>query len=558
MTPEGARPRVDAATLLDVRVLAVLVPTSIVTSVLTRGPDGAQATLAWIAVNVASLVVTGIWVGALLLVLADGRYRLGVRPRVGPVLAVLIGASVGLAKGTTTSLFGWSAGLIDDPVATGERFRAVSATLQGAVALPALALVVAALGRFRAEYDRLVLERARARLEAAPSPLAGHDARIARFVAEARDRIDAAADPTVVTVLDELVEQRLRPLTRDLWVGDGVATDFTARSLGRAALHADRLPVLPVALALGVVDLLFRGGAVAPALSVAISGSKALALAGVFTLAARLRPRDRRFETVQLLVTLSVTAAVIVLIEFATVRPPASDLSLPAGFVLTLVTLTGFTLLTSAARVALRTRNAVRGELERILDAQVDEAVDTVSRRMRDREVADRLHSGVQNRLIAAARRIDVAGGDADVVRAEVAAVGRVLDTLVDELDAPEDDAEVRLAGLVERWAGFVAVTVDVAAVLPGLAGPLQDGLARAATEAVNNAVRHGRAERVDVRARRVAGGLELEVVDDGLGPVKRPPGLGSSLFDALSGGDWTLQGRPEGGSRLLLRFPAG
>lgn len=31
-----------------------------------------------------------------------------------------------------------------------------------------------------------------------------------------------------------------------------------------------------------------------------------------------------------------------------------------------------------------------------------------------------------------------------------------------------------------------------------------------------------------------------------------------SRLFDALSGGDWRLQGRSEGGSQLLLRIPTG
>ena len=558
MTPEGTRLRLDAATLLAPRTLAVLLPTSLVTSVLTRAPDDLQSTLGWVGVNLASLAVTGLWVVVLLVLLADGPQRLGLRPEVGLLLAVTVGASVGLTKGLSTSLFGWTAGLLDDPFAPAELTRAVSATLQGALLLPSIGLVAAGLGRLRAEYRRLVQERARRTLLAGGGAQGEHDARIVRFVAEARARIDAAVDPTVVTVLEELVEQRLRPLTRRLWGGGDVATDFTLRSLLRAALHVDALPAVPVAVGFGVVDLLFRGGDVPVGTSLVASGAKAAAVLAVFVVAGRLRPRDRRFDLAHLLGTLTVTAVLIVLLEGALVRPNPSELTLSVGVVLALVTLAGFTLLASAVRVALRTRVAVRAELERLLAGDVDEAAEVVSRRLRDREVADRLHSGLQNRLIAAARRIDASGGAPDVVRGEVAAVGRMLDTVVAELDAPEGDAHVRLTELVDRWAGFVDVDVDVDDALAVLPAAERDGVVRAVTEAVNNAVRHGRAERVVVRAHVSAGAVELEAVDDGLGPVDRPPGLGSRLFDTLTGGGWTLTARPDGGSRLRLPLRPG
>jgi nitrate/nitrite-specific signal transduction histidine kinase len=79
--------------------------------------------------------------------------------------------------------------------------------------------------------------------------------------------------------------------------------------------------------------------------------------------------------------------------------------------------------------------------------------------------------------------------------------------------------------------------------------------------EAVNNAVRHGRAASIDLT---LAAGtdpstLHLTVDDDGIGPVQRPPGLGSALLDAMCDGDWGLARRPEGGSRLsaVLRLTA-
>jgi hypothetical protein len=48
--------------------------------------------------------------------------------------------------------------------------------------------------------------------------------------------------------------------------------------------------------------------------------------------------------------------------------------------------------------------------------------------------------------------------------------------------------------------------------------------------------------------------GLEVRVVDDGVGPRDGAPGLGSAYFAAASGGEWSLAAGEEGGSVLVLR----
>jgi hypothetical protein len=550
MAPETVRrSRLDAGVALDPRLLAVVVPASLVTSVLTRPLPDVPAVVAWTVANVASLSVTGVWV---LVVRAVVLRRASLRS-IGSVALVLIGASVGLLKGASTSTFGWTVGLVDDPTAVAERWRWVSTTVQGVVLLPAVALTGAALARYRVEYERLIVERARRVLLEGRSAAGEQGARVARFVTEARRRLDEASDPTVATVLEELVEERLRPLTRELWTTSSEPTDFTLRSLVRAALHTDAYPALPVATVYVITAFASQAQYAPLAANVLATTLDLVAIVALFAIARRSR-LPARWDVAQLLVTLLVTTAVIVTIEHVVIGAGASGLDPVATGFIVLVWIGFLTLLSSAVLIALRTRGHVREELERLLDDGLGFDVEDASRRLRDRETADLLHSGMQNRLIAAARRIESAGSRADVVRDEVAAVGRLLDELASGAEGPARPASVQVEELVARWHGFVTIDVALDDTLDTLPQPLQDRIAQAVAEAVNNAVRHGRA--AHVRARLVAGtgpALRLEVDDDGVGPVERPAGLGSRLFHALSAGSWELSAREDGGSRLSV-----
>lgn len=539
--------RLDVASALEPRLLTLVVPAALLTSVLTRGPLDARGTLWWTLVNVVSLAVTGLWAAFLRVSLVGGRRQAPVHAAV----VVLVGASVGFLKGFTTSVFGGVAGLVGDPVDAAERLRWISTTIQGAVLLTAAALTGAALARYRVEYGRLIVERARRELLDGRSAAGERGARVARFVAEARRRIDAAADPTVATVLEELVHERLRPLTRELWTASSEPTDFTLRSLVRAALHADAYPALPVTVMFAITSFAAQAAYAPLGRNILATALSSGAIVLLFALARRLRP-PARWDVVHLLVTLSVVAVVLIAIEQTVVGAGASGIDVVTTGITVLVWLTFLTLMSSAVVIAVRTRGRVREELEQLLDGRFEEAVVEASRRLRDRETADLLHSGTQNRLIAAARRIERAGGSTEVVRAEVAAVGRLLDELAFGPESPSLPTREQVAALVARWDGFVAIETELDPLVDALPPALQDRVAQAVAEAVNNAVRHGRAERIDVRLRGETDALLLLVVeDDGVGPVQRPPGLGSGLFAALSQGEWSLAAREDGGSRL-------
>lgn len=553
MTPdEPGAGRIDAVAALDPRFLFAVVPPALVTAVLSRAPADMREVVAWTVVNVASFVATALWV-----LLFRAMLRPAERRMLGLTVLVVAGASVGFTKGLTTSTFAWAAGLIDDAFVTPERWRAVSTSLQGALIVPVVGLVRSALVRYRIEYDRLILERARRVLISGDSASGERGARVARFVTEARRRIDGAEDSTVAAVLEEVVDQRLRPLTRELWEASDTATDFSLVSLLRAALHSAAYPALPVATIFTITAFVARTEYAPLGANLLLVVLDVVVISGVFTLARRTRSQGRRWDVLHLVATVSVTTLVLVGRE-AVVLGQVAGASAPAptaAAIVVLLWLLVLTVLASAVQVALRTRGAVRVELDGLLGSELDSAIAEVSRRLYDREVADQLHSTMQNRLVAAARRIDASGGRDAVVREEVSAIGRLLDDLAAGVAEPTASLRDQVAGLAGRWEGFVQLETDLDASLDALAQPVQDRLAQAVAEAVNNAVRHGRAARVRVALRQDLGGvpglLRLVVEDDGLGPVQRPAGLGSRLFEALSGGDWSLQARREGGSRL-------
>ena len=81
--------------------------------------------------------------------------------------------------------------------------------------------------------------------------------------------------------------------------------------------------------------------------------------------------------------------------------------------------------------------------------------------------------------------------------------------------------------------------------------------------EALTNTIRHGSAERARVRVSWESGALQIEVADDGTGPVQGGPGTGHGLLGirervSVYGGA-LFTGRSDlGGFLLVARLPTG
>jgi signal transduction histidine kinase len=66
-------------------------------------------------------------------------------------------------------------------------------------------------------------------------------------------------------------------------------------------------------------------------------------------------------------------------------------------------------------------------------------------------------------------------------------------------------------------------------------------------SEAVTNAFRHGRASEVAIEMNdHSSAGIQVSVHDNGVGYIKSSPGLGTSIFEEISNGQWEILTRKD------------
>jgi signal transduction histidine kinase len=178
------------------------------------------------------------------------------------------------------------------------------------------------------------------------------------------------------------------------------------------------------------------------------------------------------------------------------------------------------------------------------------------------------LHDGAQQRLVTLGlqlRRIQRS------LPPEARVLSSALDSAVDEVGSAIVDLRTIAAGSrpAELHEGLavalsevarrapIPVQIDIAAA--GLPEPLESAAYFVACEAMTNAVKHGAASTIRVRARHEQGELIIEVVDDGVGGAEIGTGSGLiGLADRVEshGGHLTLESPPGGGTAVRAVIP--
>ena len=144
--------------------------------------------------------------------------------------------------------------------------------------------------------------------------------------------------------------------------------------------------------------------------------------------------------------------------------------------------------------------------------------------------------------------------------------LGAMLSVLRDEVPAgrqPTPDLAA-LAGLVEssRAAGLV-VDLHTEGDLAAVSRPMSTAAFRIVQEALTNVIRHARVGHAAVTvARHEDGGLDVEVVDEGVGPATASSGAGMGLTGIreraeITAGRAVIGPRPGGGFRVAVSWPA-
>jgi signal transduction histidine kinase len=128
------------------------------------------------------------------------------------------------------------------------------------------------------------------------------------------------------------------------------------------------------------------------------------------------------------------------------------------------------------------------------------------------------------------------------------------------ESDGLVNALRVRLEAVEERAGLEVGFHVEGEAVLPTT---IEEGLYRIAQEALNNALKHACAQRVNVSLAQTAEAVILEIVDDGCGfdPARAIPAGGLGLDGIIEraaqmGGELALDSAPGKGTRIRVLVP--
>ena len=82
----------------------------------------------------------------------------------------------------------------------------------------------------------------------------------------------------------------------------------------------------------------------------------------------------------------------------------------------------------------------------------------------------------------------------------------------------------------------------------------IKDFIEDAISEAIANSVRHGLADIVKIQfIKDDSDGFEIQISDNGVGPLSSEPGMGSEIFNLLSKDKWRLIPNVTGKGSILI-----
>jgi hypothetical protein len=223
------------------------------------------------------------------------------------------------------------------------------------------------------------------------------------------------------------------------------------------------------------------------------------------------------------------------------------------SFILMLMWVSVTAIFVALANTALATGSSVSTELSLLKNTKDGEDSKMASLTVTNRDLANFLHSTLQNSLLAAAMKIEARGLRNEMpqeVLVELKSALRWGNSTLD-LPVPKSLAEAANA-VIDRWRPLLEIEMSLPPDSRNCESPL---FAQILEEGISNAVRHGDATGLRISIAITERAVEIKMEDDGFGPRDGLPSLGTSLFQDASDGDWSLLALEHGGSILRVRI---
>jgi len=376
-------------------------------------------------------------------------------------------------------------------------------------------------------------------------------------VSDLRDVMMTAPDKVSAEKVRDVVDSTIRPLSRAMWsVETKRYPELHLLSLYRITLRSTKIRAFRIALVWSLTSFT----AIVVALGVIPAATYSLVGGAVAFVAFSLVRLGWTMSVVGSLIVVSfaslgsVAMAHFALVSiFATQNNASNVVLLLASAVWMVFVALGSSVLSGVTEL----RELIRDDLasnstQNLIDQRGKEGATNASTKL----FATKLHGSVQSTLLGLANALERKEISPDEVQSRIAQMSEQLDGLIRGTDlSSATSSSTRVLGqLMESWRGLMEVVADEESVKildsVGESGAEAHDILR---EALTNAHRHGKAQNVHIHAEtNPVGHVTLTVTDDGYGPRRGQPGLGSTLLDVWTHGRWSLDPGPEGGSVLV------
>jgi signal transduction histidine kinase len=441
--------------------------------------------------------------------------------------------------------------------------RLLAGATTGAWVVPVAAVTLAIQHRYRTAREVAFAEALNQGLQASGDNFSDPaQNRLRAVLAELRDAVNKNSEsPTSLAKnLNYLLENKVRPLSRDLWVGPTTKQrDLMVLRLIRLVFLRGNYWPLPTTLVLIATSA-------APQFSSVGLFEGSLRLITTFAIALGI------LFIMQLVRPASEIQGLLVFVLGATIFGVANELVAllvfgPFGGFSTVFygILNGFLFATLALvlgvlKASLARESDLGFDLTQILGkSYFPNRIEFEQTKKRHRELAGLIHGRLQNQILGMV--LALSKNDGSRSPEELLNEIEQVELAISSSNEPPQNRATRnlndeLSALKKRWTGLIEIGLEQGFF--DEAKPKESAfILELAEEAVTNAVRHGLASTISLSITKQPGHWLLVAEDNGLGPRKGNPGLGSHTLNQLSGNNWSLTRNQSGvGSKLLVQIP--
>lgn len=418
--------------------------------------------------------------------------------------------------------------------------------------IPGLAFAESKRIDFEKDRGEMVSRRAGASL--ALAKVEKINPRIEQFLLEIRSKKgsqDKESQLRLAMKIKDFVEAEVRPLSRRLWeIEDRKIVRFTFWELLVETLRYQ--PFNPIFTAIVCAPIPFfvslTTSGLADALIKSLAGTLVIFL--IFTLGQAVGKKFG-FLPIVFLVSIVLSASAVVVLNFF-VFTPITNLPALASWSLMLFWIGSLAVFTALTRTALSKGSWLAAELADLNQSTEENQIRGSSVSVSNRELANFLHSTVQNQLLSAAMTIESEAAQSEVPNASIKTLENVLMKQVTKGYGPQQTIEEILEEVVGRWSPLLRIETSISLGNILHPGPI---FAQVLDEAISNAVRHGQASCISIAISQPGDLINIQIEDDGFGPLDGEPSLGTALFNDSTKRNWQLEATEAGGSRLILNL---